>query len=118
MDTQKTKHSNGAALYGLKKINRVAFSKPYNIIVKQKRHHEFIENLNSTIENHLSEGGLTINRLTKLIGVSRTDLHRKITLVSGMSASKYIRSYRLKKAAHTKFSLQSTYELVQLYSRQ
>lgn len=60
---------------------------------------QFLLTLNSQIEKHLSDNTLTINRITRLVGMSRTDLHRKLEKTVGMSASKYIRFIRLNKAA-------------------
>ena len=42
---------------------------------------------------------LSIKKLTRLIGMSRTDLHRKLNAATGMSATEFIRFMRLKKAA-------------------
>ena len=37
----------------------------------------FLEYLNSEIESHLADSTLTVKRLLRLIGMSRTDLDRK-----------------------------------------
>lgn len=60
---------------------------------------QFLLTLNSQIEIHLSDSNLTINKMTRLVGMSRTDLHRKLEKTVGMSASEYIRFVRLHKAA-------------------
>ncbi len=62
-------------------------------------HTTFIKTLDALIEQHLNDTNLTINRLTRLVGMSRTDLHRKLENTVGMSASAYIRHIRLQKAA-------------------
>lgn len=58
-----------------------------------------IANINSTIENHSSDTILTVQKLLRIIGISRTDLHRKLQKNFGMSATEYIRYLRLLKAA-------------------
>ncbi len=59
----------------------------------------FLDNLDSEIETHLSDNTLTVTRLTRLIGMSRTNLHRKLERSVGMSATEYVRKKRLEKAA-------------------
>lgn len=59
----------------------------------------FLTTLNCQIEKHLSDNTLTIKKVTRLVGMSRTDLHRKLDIAVGMSATEYIRFIRLHKAA-------------------
>ncbi len=59
----------------------------------------FLEYLNSEIESHLADSTLTVKRLTRLVGMSRTDLHRKLEQNAGMSTTEYVRQKRLEKAA-------------------
>lgn len=59
----------------------------------------FLQDLNVQIASHLSDSSLSVNRLLRLVGMSRTDLHRKLKLSTGMSATAYIRHHRLNKAA-------------------
>lgn len=59
----------------------------------------FLHNLNSQIEGHISDETLTVHRLLRLIAMSRTNLHRKLTRSVGMSATEYIRHVRLHRAA-------------------
>lgn len=59
----------------------------------------FLTKLNGQIEKHLSDNTLTIEKVTRLVGMSRTDLHRKLEMSVGMSATEYIRFIRLHKAA-------------------
>ena len=69
------------------------------ITISPAQQPQFLMNLNGQIEKHLSDNNLTINRMTRLVGMSRTDLHRKLEKTVGMSASEYIRFVRLHKAA-------------------
>jgi AraC-like DNA-binding protein len=60
---------------------------------------DFLQNLNLAIEAHISDPRLRINRLLRMVGMSRTDLHRKLDRTVGMSATQYIRHIRLRRAA-------------------
>lgn len=59
----------------------------------------FLTVLNSEIEKNLSDNNLSIQKMTRLVGMSRTDLHRKLHKAVGMSATKYIRFIRLQRAS-------------------
>lgn len=59
----------------------------------------FLQNLNLQITPHLTDSSLTIRRLLRLVGMSRTDLHRKLDKAAGMSATAYLRHLRLRQAA-------------------
>jgi AraC-like DNA-binding protein len=59
----------------------------------------FLKTLNDQIEKHLSDATLDIKKVTRLVGMSRTDLHRKLDRIVGMSTTEYIRHVRLRKAA-------------------
>ncbi|PHN08644.1 ATP-binding protein [Flavilitoribacter nigricans] len=58
----------------------------------------FLQTLNQLIENKLTEETFGIEQLVKASGVSRTQLFRKLKSLTGMSASEFIRDYRLRKA--------------------
>jgi AraC-like DNA-binding protein len=59
----------------------------------------FLKNLDHQIEPHLTDPSLTVKRLLRLVGMSRTDLHRKLERTVGMSTTEYVRKKRLEKAA-------------------
>ncbi|WP_430971643.1 two-component regulator propeller domain-containing protein [Sunxiuqinia rutila] len=58
----------------------------------------FLKKLNNIIEEHLNNEKFDIELLTSLIGISRSQLHRKLKNLTGYSTSEYIRIYRLEKA--------------------
>lgn len=58
----------------------------------------FITKLNDLIEANLTDESFGLNKLIKASGVSRTQLFRKLKSITGMSASEFIRDYRLRKA--------------------
>lgn len=58
----------------------------------------FLQNLNQLIEKNLTEESFGIDQLVKASGVSRTQLFRKLKSLTDMSASEFIRDFRLRKA--------------------
>ena len=50
------------------------------------------------IEQHISEEEFSIEEFVKELGIGRRQMHRKITALTGKSASRYIRSVRLARA--------------------
>ena len=56
---------------------------------------EFITRIREEIESNLDDETFGITELSKAIGVSRAQMHRKITALTGKSTSKFIRSIRL-----------------------
>lgn len=62
-------------------------------------HNTFEQNLHAQLEKHLSDSSLTIGKLLRYLGMSRTDLHRKLKRAKGMSASRYLMHIRLLRAA-------------------
>lgn len=58
----------------------------------------FLKKLNNIIEEHLNNEAFDIEQLTSLIGISRSQLHRKLKNLTNYSTSEYIRIYRLEKA--------------------
>ena len=57
------------------------------------------DNLLSRIAAYAFTDNLTVQKLVRLIAMSRTDLHRKLTNTVGMSATEYVRRIRLFKAS-------------------
>ena len=51
------------------------------------------------INAHLSDSDLNIDLLTKEVGISRAQLHRKMKEMTGISTSEFIRNIRLEQAA-------------------
>jgi len=59
---------------------------------------KFIEKVTSIIINRISESDLSVESLSKEIGVSRGHLHRKLKTLTGFGPNEYIRMIRLKEA--------------------
>jgi DNA-binding response OmpR family regulator/anti-sigma regulatory factor (Ser/Thr protein kinase) len=60
---------------------------------------EFIEQCMKIIEDHLQDDDFSIKVLASEIGMSHSNLYKKIKAVSGQSVNSFIRFIRLKKAA-------------------
>jgi AraC-like DNA-binding protein len=60
---------------------------------------EFIENCMKIIEEHIFDDDFSIKVLATEIGMSHSNLYKKIRAVSGQSVNSFIRFVRLKKAA-------------------
>ena len=71
---------------------------PYSSIVTNKRDEYFIDKLNEEIEKHISDENFTVESLTDILNISRSNLQRKLKSISGYSPGDYLRNYRLKKA--------------------
>lgn len=66
---------------------------------KTKKEADFQRNLMSTILNHIHEETFDSDALGKKLGLSRTQLYRKVKELTGSSTANFIRHVRLKKAA-------------------
>ena len=60
---------------------------------------EFLEKVQVVLNVNLVEASFSIEDFSKAVGMSRMQLHRKIKALTGLSASEFIRSQRLKLAA-------------------
>lgn len=59
----------------------------------------FLEEINEAINNNLEDTGLDVEKLAKLVNMSRPTLYRKIKLISDLTPNELINITRLKKAA-------------------
>ena len=58
----------------------------------------FLEKLKEEIDNNLTSAQFGVEELAKAIGMSRSQLHRKLNSATGQSVSQFIREYRLELA--------------------
>ncbi len=58
----------------------------------------FLQKLRTTIESRISESDLSVEMISKLVGMSYPVVHRKVTALTGKSLTLYVRSVRLQKA--------------------
>lgn len=59
---------------------------------------EFIDQLNGIIEDHFENESYGVSQLAGDMGMSRSNLHRKVKQFTGETVTQYLRHYRLKKA--------------------
>jgi AraC-like DNA-binding protein len=69
-----------------------------NLFKMSKPNETLLKRLDYIIEQHLTDASFDIKHLLCYLGMSRTDLHRKIVKKVGMSATEYIRHTRLQHA--------------------
>lgn len=58
----------------------------------------FLQKIRAIIDNNLTDSDLEIDKLSHLLGMSRSQMHRKIKALTGQTPSLFIRAIRLKKA--------------------
>lgn len=58
----------------------------------------FLSRVSALLEAHLGEDSFGVQQLAREVGLSRSQLHRRIRKLSGKSPSQYIREYRLQRA--------------------
>jgi len=58
-----------------------------------------LKKVQAIVETNMSDPMFGVEELAREIGMSRTNLHRKIKSISGFSPSEFIRNMRLKKAS-------------------
>lgn len=59
----------------------------------------FLEQMKSIIEKNLAKRDLDVHLLERELGMSRTNIHRKLAVLAHMSATEFIRFVRLTKAS-------------------
>jgi YesN/AraC family two-component response regulator len=89
-------------LDNLNKIKK-GFGKDMTLSAKEltisKIDEDFIQNVVDLIEENIDNSDFDIDSFCKTIGVSSSQLYRKIKNITGLSPNEFIRTYRLKKAA-------------------
>ncbi len=89
-------------LINIRKKLQEKFSKIEFKPVKDKKlnslDEKFMTRVNEIIEKHITEEEFTIEDFGKELGMSRMQIHRKLKGLTGKSASRYIRSFRLERA--------------------
>ncbi|MCB9355600.1 MAG: response regulator [Lewinellaceae bacterium] len=68
----------------------------------------FMQKAQAALDAHMQEENFGVPELCNALGMSRTQLHRKITALTGKSAGYFIRSARLQKARHLLLTTEMT----------
>jgi len=71
---------------------------PKNVAINSVDEH-FLDNLKEVVDTQIIESDFTTESFAKALGMSRMQLHRKLKALTGLSATEFIRSQRLKLAA-------------------
>ena len=66
--------------------------------VEPDREDAFLEALAGFMAQHLDEAGFGVEELARAMGLSRVHLYRKVKALSGLTATEWLRHYRLKQA--------------------
>jgi len=66
--------------------------------IPESKEESFIEKIENAILDHLEEEDFSINELSCILNLSRSQVYRKIKALTGMSTAIYIRLVRLQKA--------------------
>jgi DNA-binding response OmpR family regulator len=72
--------------------------KPREVVVPSSER-TFIDKLSEIIERKLADEKFGVDELSKEIGLSRSQLHRKLKAVSDQTTTEFIRNFRLQRAA-------------------
>jgi ligand-binding sensor domain-containing protein/signal transduction histidine kinase/DNA-binding response OmpR family regulator len=59
---------------------------------------KFLEKIQNIVDNDLGDSNFTVDEFCKKLGMSRMQLHRKLTALTGLSTSAFIRDQRLRLA--------------------
>lgn len=70
----------------------------YSVLVTNKNDEIFLARLNDEIEKRISDEDFTVESLTEIFNMSRSNLQRKLKSISGVTPGDYLRNYRLKRA--------------------
>lgn len=79
------------------KFNRQLILKPNEISINSIDE-VFLKKVATTIEEHIGDEQFSVERLGEEVGMSRSQLHRKLHALTNQSASQFITSFRLDRA--------------------
>ncbi|MEO9967821.1 MAG: ATP-binding protein [Reichenbachiella sp.] len=80
-----------------KKFSQVITLRPNDIVITSVQE-VFIKKLISTVETNMGREDFNVEELCYEMGISRMQMHRKLTALTGQSTSAFIRQLRLQKA--------------------
>ena len=72
--------------------------KPAEVIVPSSQV-QFMEKLKDIIESNLEDENFGVDKLSDEMGMSRSQLHRKLKAITNQSSTEFIRNFRLQRAA-------------------
>ncbi|MFM1876362.1 MAG: hypothetical protein RL266_2099 [Bacteroidota bacterium] len=79
------------------KYSRSLLVKP-EVVAEPSMEEKFLLRVKKVVEIHLDDEHFSVEELSKEVGMSRAQLHRKLIALTGKSASRFVRNYRLEHA--------------------
>lgn len=79
------------------KFSRALMVKP-DVASEPSMEEKFLMRVKNAVEAHLDDENFSVEELSKEVGMSRAQLHRKLIALTGVSASRFVRNYRLEHA--------------------
>jgi len=79
------------------KYSRSLLVKP-EVVAEPSMEEKFLLRVKKVVEEHLDDENFSVEELSKQVGMSRAQLHRKLIALTGKSASRFVRNYRLEHA--------------------
>ena len=68
------------------------------VVAEPSMEEKFLLRVKAVVEEHLDDENFSVEELSKKVGMSRAQLHRKLIALTGKSASRFVRNYRLEHA--------------------
>jgi CheY-like chemotaxis protein/AraC-like DNA-binding protein/anti-sigma regulatory factor (Ser/Thr protein kinase) len=88
-------------------FNEITLNKSNNLKISQE-YKDFLQRCIAIVEAHINDPEFSIKTIADEIGMSHSNLYRKIKSISGQSATAFIRFIRLRKAAEILLTTDST----------
>ncbi len=79
------------------KFSRNLMMRP-NEVKEPSMEDRFLLRVRAVVEKHMADEDFTVEQLADEVGLSRAQLHRKLIALTGVSASRYVRNFRLEHA--------------------
>ena len=79
------------------KYSRSLLVRP-EVVAEPSMEEKFLLRVKAVVEEHLDDENFSVEELSKKVGMSRAQLHRKLIALTGKSASRFVRNYRLEHA--------------------
>ena len=79
------------------KFSRSLLVKP-EVAAEPSMEEKFLMRVKKVVEEHLDDEHFSVEELSRKVGMSRAQLHRKLIALTGKSASRFVRNYRLEHA--------------------
>ena len=61
---------------------------------------DFLARLQQVLTNEMENENLNVEELARLLFISRSQLHRKLNALTGLSSTEFVRNFRLDQAMH------------------